>query len=107
VIAYSLDGRQSLPLRSFPGHVADEMYADAHGWPRSPSVKAASSEGQLAKSGIALVCLAAERDWANADAARAARDVESRRIDVEITREFMGIAGAPQRYILFIIPPSR
>jgi hypothetical protein len=54
---------------------------------------------------MALVCSADEANWVAAAAQRAARDPASRRIDIEIARNFLGIAGRPQHYVVFIIPP--
>jgi len=53
------------------------------------------------------VCVASEMDWLNGATARAARDPNSRRIEVDITRNFLGISGAPQAYVIFVIPPAR
>ena len=107
VIAYARDRPRSLPLRSFRGDIADKVYADAHDWPRMPPGQSASSDTQIAQSGMVLVCLADETNWVDAAAAQAARDPASRRIDVEIARSFLGIAGQPQRYVIFIIPPRQ
>jgi len=107
VIAYARDRPRSLPLRSFRGDIADKMYADAHDWPRMPPGQSASSDTQIAQSGMVLVCLADETNWVDAAAAQAARDPASRRIDVDIARSFLGIPGQSQRYVIFIIPPQQ
>jgi 4-amino-4-deoxy-L-arabinose transferase-like glycosyltransferase len=104
VIAYAADQPNSLPSYSFRGHVADAVYADAYWFPPG---KAWSSAAQLAQSGMALVCLANEPDWVQAAGAQAVRNPESRRIDLEIARNFLGIPGVPQRYVIFIIPPPQ
>jgi len=103
VTAYAEDRPRSLPARSFQGNIVDKVYADAY-WPRTPDLQ--SSEAELVQSGMALVCSADEPDWVKAAAALAARDARSRRIDLEVTRKFLGIAGVPQRYVIFIIPPQ-
>ena len=46
-------------------------------------------------------------NWVDAAAAQAAGDPASRRIDVEIARDFLGIPGKPQHYVIFIIPPQQ
>ena len=107
VIAYAQDRPRSLPLRFFRGDIADKVYADAHDWPPMRTGGPASSEAQLAQSGMVLVCLADETNWVDAAAAQAARDPASRRIDVEIARDFLGIPGKPQHYVIFIIPPQQ
>ena len=106
VIAYAQDRPRSLPSQSFHGDIADEVYADAYGWPRLPLGGPALSDAQLAQSGMALVFLADETDWVFAAAAKAARDPASRQIDIELARTFLGITGQPQRYVIFIIPPQ-
>ena len=55
---------------------------------------------------MALVCVDGEIDWLRGATARAARNPESRRVEIEIGRTFFGISGAPQRYVIFIIPPA-
>ena len=62
---------------------------------------------ELARSGMVLVCLVNETDWVEAAAAWAARNPDSRRVEIEISRSFLGIPGAPQRYVIFIFPPGR
>jgi 4-amino-4-deoxy-L-arabinose transferase-like glycosyltransferase len=106
VIAYAQDRPRSLPLRYYRGDVADEVYANAHGWPPAPG-RPAWSDLQLSQSGMALVCVADETNWVQAAATRAASDPASRRIDVEIARNFLGIPGHPQRYVIFVIPPHQ
>ena len=107
VIAYAQDRPRSLPLRFFRGDIADKVYADAHDWPPMRPGGPASSEAQLAQSGMVLVCLADETNWVDAAAAQAARDPASWRIDVEIARDFLGIPGKSQHYVIFIIPPQQ
>ena len=63
------------------------------------------SDAELAQNGMALVCSADATDWVQAAAARATREPASRRIETEITRNFLGIVGRPHRYVIFIIPP--
>jgi hypothetical protein len=107
VIAYAPDRPHSLPLHSFRGDIGDEVYADAHDWPRTSPVESASNEARLAQSGMALVCLADETNWIDAAANWAARNPASRRIDVNIARNFLGIPGQPQDYVIFIVPPQQ
>jgi hypothetical protein len=106
VITYATDRPRSVPSRSFQGNVADQVYADAWGWPETRPAITASTEAQLTQSGMALVCLADQTDWVRAAAARAARNPASQRIDITLVRNFMGITGQLQRYVIFIIPPQ-
>ena len=70
--------------------ISDKVYADVHGWSHTPPGQPASSDTQIAKSGMVLICLADETNWVDA-AAQAARDPASPRIDVEIARSFLDI----------------
>jgi 4-amino-4-deoxy-L-arabinose transferase-like glycosyltransferase len=105
VITYAADQPRPLPMRSFRGHIADIVYADAHGWPQRPPAESWLAE--VGNSGMALVCLLGESDWVQAAAAQVAHNPESRRVDIEIARKFLGIPGVPQRYVMFVIPPVR
>jgi hypothetical protein len=104
VITYAKDRPRVLPWRLYNGNVADLIYALEHGWPQSPKDKQIS-EVELAADGMALVCSTDRSDWVQAAAARAAREPSSRRIDIEVRRDFLGFAGQPARYVIFIIPP--
>ena len=104
VIAYAADRPRALPLRSYGGNIADVVYAEEHRWPPRPLPAALAAE--LARSGMALVCPISEPEWVYAAAARAARSAGSRRVDIELTRSFLGVPGTPQRYAIFVIPPG-
>ena len=104
VIAYAQDRPYSVPLHSFRGDIGDQVYADAHDLLRASPAESASNEARLARYGMALVCLADEANWVDAAATRAARNPASRRIDLNIKRDFLGITGRPQHYVIFIIP---
>jgi hypothetical protein len=105
VVAYAQDQPRSLPPRSFHGDVGDIVYAYANGWPPPLADKSELSEDELSKAGVALVCLADVPGWVDAATKYAARTPGSQRIDVQITRDFLGIAGMPQQYAIFVIPP--
>jgi len=42
----------------------------------------------------------------NAADALAARGPKGRRVEIEIARSYLGLAGAPQRYVIETIPPG-
>jgi hypothetical protein len=106
VITYATDRPRSVPLRSFQGNVADQVYADAWHWLDTNPELTAWNDAQLTKNGMALVCSAEQSDWVQAAARRAARNPANRRFDVALARSFMGIGGRMQRYVIFIIPPQ-
>jgi 4-amino-4-deoxy-L-arabinose transferase-like glycosyltransferase len=107
VIAYASDRPRTLPARLFRGNIADQIYADAYGWPPASAVQSPVSSEELVQSGMALVCSEVATDWVQAAAGRAAQDPSSRRAEVEITRKFLGIPGRSHRYLIFVIPPHR
>ena len=103
VAAYAADRPRALPLRSFSVDLIEVMPGDAYGWPQP----AEGWSTRLARTGMALVCVDGEMDWLIGATKRAARNPESRRVEIEIGRNFLGISGAPQRDVIFIIPPAR
>jgi 4-amino-4-deoxy-L-arabinose transferase-like glycosyltransferase len=106
VIAYAIDRPRSLPVRLFRGSVGDQTYADAHNWPASAPLQTPVSAQELQQSGMALVCSDEAPHWLPGAAAWAAQNPASRRIDTEITRNFLGIPGQPHHYVIFIVPPQ-
>jgi 4-amino-4-deoxy-L-arabinose transferase-like glycosyltransferase len=76
--------------------------ADILGPRQTPWVDAA----RIAREGIAMFCAADEPACVNAADALAAQHPKGRRIELEITRSYLGRAGAPQRYVIETIPPG-
>jgi hypothetical protein len=87
-------------MRSHPlaAHVLDG--------PISPAM-----EQRIGRDGIALLCPARPRDLSsaarcvNAAASLAARFPAGKQREVEVLRRYLGVDGAPARYLLFAIPP--
>jgi 4-amino-4-deoxy-L-arabinose transferase-like glycosyltransferase len=93
------------PLRFVGGEgdVADGIATYAADRPRPLPDMPQPDAAELARGGMAIVCLAEDagcRNKANAQAATA------RRIETEITRNFLGFAGKPQRYTIYIVAPK-
>jgi hypothetical protein len=107
VAAYATDRPQVLPSRIYQGDIADVVYADFRHWPLRTATDPTSQDPALATDGMALVCFADHPNRLAAAAARAARNPASLRREIELRREFMGFAGPPQRYVIFVIPPPR
>lgn len=107
VIAYAQDRPRQLPLRYFAGDgsIADNVYAAAYNWPAvfpdDPRVNA-----DITRSGMALVCSVERENWLFAAKYSAGQNPKSQRSDVEITHSYLGIAGHPHRYAIFIFPPA-
>ena len=104
VITYAGDRPRALPARSYRGSIGDQIYAEAY-WPPTSAQQSRISNEELRQSGMALVCSEDAPNWLQAAASRAAQEPASRRIEVEITRKYLGIAARPRRYVIFIIPP--
>lgn len=60
---------------------------------------------RIGREGIAMFCAADEPACVNAADALAALGPKGRRIELEIRRSYLGLAGAPQRYVIETIPP--
>ena len=58
------------------------------------------------EDGVALVPARVDGDWIYAAQGYAAGRPTSRRFDIDIVDSFLGIAGALQHYIIFIVPPQ-
>ena len=71
----------------------------------SPQLTPWVDDARIAREGIALYCPAADLVCMKALNARAAESVVGRRVEVEISRTFLGIAGKPERYVIVTIPP--
>jgi hypothetical protein len=70
-------------------------------------------EERIGRDGIALLCPVRPRHLAsaawcvNAATSLAARFPAGKRKDVEVSRRYLGVDGAPARYLLFTIPPRQ
>lgn len=62
-------------------------------------------EARIARNGIVAVCRVHDRDCLAPLNALAARGPAGRRLEVELSRSFLGMAGAPERYLIVAIPP--
>ncbi len=64
-----------------------------------------TDEARVARAGIALVCPAEESPCMEALAQRAARAPTGRRVEVEISRRYLGGADKPDRFVIVTVPP--
>ena len=72
----------------------------------SPAVTPWADEARISRDGILLYCPVAETLCMNALAARTAGGRQGKSVEVEISRRFLGVAGAPMRYAIVAIPPD-
>jgi hypothetical protein len=64
-----------------------------------------ADNARVAHEGVAFVCPLDDPICMYAIEARTAREPVGRRVEVEISRVYLGIAGAPKRYLIIIVPP--
>jgi 4-amino-4-deoxy-L-arabinose transferase-like glycosyltransferase len=61
---------------------------------------------RVRESGIAFVCFAEDKGCITSSRTIADENSASRKIETVLVRNFFGIPGAPQRYVIFIMPPQ-
>jgi 4-amino-4-deoxy-L-arabinose transferase-like glycosyltransferase len=71
----------------------------------SPFITPWTDEARIAREGILLYCPVVEKLCMDALDKRAAGSPEARRVEVEISRSFLGISGPSVRYAIVAIPP--
>lgn len=102
-------GITAQPLRYVSGDpaIAGPVAAYASDQPVPLHLAADISAAQIVRSGEALVCFAEDEACRKVAAAAASKAVGSRTIVSDITRNFLGFRGKPQRYAIVLIPPVR
>ena len=65
-----------------------------------------ANEARIARQGIALVCAVEETDCMNAVAALASGLSRGKRSEIELARNYLGVAGKPERYSIITVPPQ-
>ena len=65
-----------------------------------------ADEARIARQGIALVCAVEETDCMNAVDALASRLSRGKRIEIELARNYLGVAGKPEHYSIITVPPQ-
>jgi hypothetical protein len=73
----------------------------------NPSVTPWTDDVRIAREGIALFCPVEMAPCVQAMNARAARGPVGKRVEVELSRTFFGVADTPVRYVIVTIPPAR
>jgi hypothetical protein len=64
-----------------------------------------TSQTDVERDGIAMMCPIDVAFCLNALEARVARNPDARRSEVALSRRFLGLSGAPHRYAIAVIPP--
>jgi len=65
------------------------------------------SEAQVARDGAALVCPVEENPCMAALARYAARAPAGKRVEVEISRNYLGVSDPPDRFVIVTMPPRQ
>ena len=94
------------PLRYVGGDLADGVATYAKSRPQVLSDFPQWHTKRVAQSGIALACFAEDSDCIAASSSVASESPKSRQNETQLVRSYLGIAGRPQRYVIFIVPPS-
>jgi 4-amino-4-deoxy-L-arabinose transferase-like glycosyltransferase len=66
-----------------------------------------ADEARVTREGIALACPALDQPCMRMLDARAARAPAAKRSEVTVSRTHLGVADAPVRYVIVIVPPQR
>ncbi len=93
------------PLRYVGGDMADGVLTYARSRPELMLDFPPGNKKRIVESGIALVCTADDAYCAIASANVANANPQSRKIETQLVRSFLGIRGEPQGYLIFIVPP--
>ena len=94
------------PLRYVGGDVADGVAAYAQSRPQLLSDFPQWHTKRVMESGMALVCFAEDSDCIAASKTIASGNPNSRQIETQLVRYYLGIPGQPQQYVIFIVPPA-
>ena len=73
----------------------------------NPEVTPWADEARVAREGIALFCPVELTPCVAAMNARAAKGPIGKRVEVELSRTYFGVADMPVRYVIVTIPPAR
>jgi len=61
---------------------------------------------RVTEYGVAFVCLAEQADCIAQSSSIASRNPQSRKIEIQLARSYLGIPGQQQSYVIFIVPPG-
>jgi hypothetical protein len=99
------------PLKVFGGfeELTDGVAFYMRGHPRAMHVLETPStiaeEQLIAREGIALVCPFRDSECIKRITTRALRSAVGKRVEIEISRRYLGVDSKPARYLLITIPP--
>ncbi len=71
----------------------------------SPEVTPWTDDARVAREGIAMFCADDEQRCINAMNARAARGPAGKRVEVELSRRYLGTDDTPERFVIVTVPP--
>ena len=100
---FALADAAAFYLSDRPSTYADfgsEFYTAA-----SPDLSPWVNPERIAREGIAIVCGADDKQCLGDQARLAAAGPAGRRTETTLTRHWLGLAGAPQRFVIVTVPP--
>jgi len=62
---------------------------------------------RLAQFGAALVCFSEETACIDSSSQIASRNPASRKLEIQLVRNYLGLPGRPQGYVIYVVPPNR
>jgi hypothetical protein len=99
------------PLKVFGGfeELTDGVAFYMRGHPRTKHVldtpPTIANEELIAREGVALVCPFRDSECIKTITTRALRSAVGRRLEIDISRRYLGVDGTPARYLVITIPP--
>jgi Dolichyl-phosphate-mannose-protein mannosyltransferase len=94
------------PLRYIGGDLADGVLSYTSSRPNLLPNLSQSQAKRVTEYGVALVCFAEDSGCVDTSSGIATRNPASQRIETQLERTYFGIAGQPQSYVIFIVPPE-
>jgi hypothetical protein len=64
------------------------------------------TEQRLDDEGFAVICRAGETACADATERRIAARTDARKVEIEVAPRYFGMTGAPERFLLILVPPA-
>jgi hypothetical protein len=98
-------GTTSKPLRYIGGNLAQGVVTYVSSRPELMPDFPEWHGKRVAEAGIALVCLSNDVGCITSSSSIASTNPESRRIETELARTFLGFHGLPAKYVIFVVPP--
>jgi len=94
------------PLHYVGGNLADGVLTYVHSRPELLPEFPDWHAKRVTEYGVAFVCFVEQAHCIAQSSSIASRNPQSRKIEIQLTRSYLGIPGQPQSYVIFIVPPG-